>query len=153
MKNIVTATVIAGVLAGSAALAQNDGSAQVKARQGQMRVIALNLGVLGGMAQGKIDYDAEAAQNAADSLAGVAMIHQPTLWIEGTSNADREGTKALPAIWEDNADFMTKWDAFVTAANDMQSAAGTGKDALGPAMGGLGDACKACHEKYQQSDD
>ncbi|TCS63225.1 c-type cytochrome [Primorskyibacter sedentarius] len=150
MKKIVTATVIAGVIAGSAALAQGDGSAQIKARQGQMRIIALNLGILGGMAQGKMDYDAEAAQNAADSLAGVAMVHQPTLWTEGTSSLDVDGTRALPEIWEDNDDFMTKWTAFADATVAMQAAAGTGKDAIGPAMGALGGTCKGCHEKYQE---
>jgi cytochrome c556 len=152
MKKIITAATIASVLVGSAVLAQGDGTAQVKARQGQMRIIALNLGILGGMAQGKTEYDAGAAQTAADSLVGVSMIHQPTLWTEGTSNEDIDGTKALPVIWEDNDDFMTKWDAFATAAVAMQAAAGSGADAIGPAMGALGGTCKACHQKFQEPD-
>ena len=39
----------------------------IKARQAHMQLYAFNLGTLGGMAQGKIDYDADAA--SAESLA------------------------------------------------------------------------------------
>ncbi len=65
----------AATMVAAPAMAQ-DFSAELKARQGQFRIMALNLGVLGGMAQGKIDYDADAAQEAADTLVAVSMISQ-----------------------------------------------------------------------------
>ena len=54
---------LAGLLvAGTAIAQQNDPmAAAVKARQAHMQLYAANLGVLGGMARGNMDYDAEAA--------------------------------------------------------------------------------------------
>ena len=48
----------------------------VKARQGQFRILAINLGILGGMAKGETEYDAEAAQAAADTI-GRGLWRQP----------------------------------------------------------------------------
>ena len=117
-----------------------------------MRIIALNLGILGGMAQGKMEYDAGAAQNAADSLVAISGVHQGLLWPEGSDSMSLDNTKALPAIWDANDDFMAKWSDFGTAAAAMQAVAGDGQAALGPAMGQLGGACKACHDDYRVTD-
>ena len=64
MKHLKAAVALAAMISGTAVYAQDDFSAQLKARQGQMRIMAINLGLLGGMAQGKMDYNAEAAQAA-----------------------------------------------------------------------------------------
>lgn len=153
MKLSTFATTLASALLAAAiatpTVAQDANAAALKARQGQMRIIALNLGVLGGMAQGKMEYNAEAAQNAADSLVAVSGIHQATLFPEGSG--DVEGTKALPAVWSDWDGYASKWDAFGTAAEAMQQVASNGQDALGSAMGGLGGSCKGCHETYRAS--
>lgn len=144
---VATATALAASL-GTAVLAQ-DFSAQVKARQGQFRIMALNLGVLGGMAQGKMAYDAEAAQRAADTLVAVSHIDPAPMWVEGSDNMSIDGTRAMPSIWDDNADFLAKWAAFGTAAANMQTVAATGKEALGPALGMIGGTCKACHDAHR----
>ena len=152
MKHLKAAVALAVVVSGTAVYAQNDFSAQLKARQGQMRIIALNLGILGGMAQGKMEYDAGAAQNAADSLVAISGVHQGLLWPAGSDSMSLDNTKALPAIWDANDDFMAKWSDFGTAAAAMQAVAGDGQAALGPAMGQLGGACKACHDDYRVTD-
>ena len=128
------------------AQAQGDANPAVTARQAHMQLYAHNLGVLGGMAQSKIDYDAEAAQAAADNLLAVATLDQRGYWIEGTS----EGTKALPAIWENMDDFMSKSEGMITAARSMADVAGTDLASLQGAMGDLGGACSACHREYRQ---
>lgn len=148
MNRFVTGLAALSVCVAGAAYAQ-DHSAQLKARQGQFRILAINLGTLGGMAQGKIDYDAEAAQMAADSVVAVSMIHQGPLWPEGSSEMDVDGTRAKVEIWDDFDDFSSKWSALGEAALNMQAAAGTGQAALGPALGQLGGACKACHDTYR----
>lgn len=149
MKKLTLAGFAAACLIASPALAQEDFSAQLKARQGQFRIMALNLGILGGMAQGQRDYDAAAAQAAADTLVAVSMIQQGPHWPEGSDNMGTDGTRALPSIWENNDDFTAKWLAFGDAAKAMQAAAGTGKDALGPVMGQIGGTCKACHDTHR----
>ena len=148
MKKQVFALATATALIATGAMAQ-DYSANLKARQGQFRIMALNLGILGGMAQGKIAYQAEAAQRAADTLVAVSHIDPGPLWPEGSDNMSIDGTRAMPSIWDENADFLAKWGAFGDAAAGMQQVAATGQEALGPAMGKLGGACKACHDKHR----
>ncbi|TDK44968.1 c-type cytochrome [Antarcticimicrobium luteum] len=148
MKKQVFAIAAAAAVIATAAVAQ-DYSANLKARQGQFRIMALNVGILGGMAQGKIAYDAEAAQRAADTLVAVSHIDPGPLWPEGSDNMSIDGTRAMPSIWDDHDDFLTKWGGFGTAAAGMQQVAATGQEALGPAMGKLGGACKACHDTHR----
>ncbi len=145
MKQFVTVLAATAILGGSAAIAQ-DYKNHVKARQGTMWVIALNLGTLGAMAKGEQEYDAEAASKAGASIQAASNVHIATLFPEGS---DAGETRALPAIWEDMSGFQQKWDALGEAADTAASEAGNGKDALGPVMGALGGACKACHDDYR----
>ena len=144
-KTLATVAVLATLATGAVAELPQ----AVKARQGQFNLMALNLGILGGMAKGQIDYSAEAAQAAADNLVAVSSIHQAALWPEGTDNMSIDGTRAQPVIWENIDDVMAQWGAFGEAALAMQAAAGTGKDAIGPNMGKLGGSCKGCHDTYR----
>ncbi|MCR9108051.1 cytochrome c [Marivita sp. XM-24bin2] len=148
-KHLRFAIAFAALGCGTAAYAQDDFSAQLKARQGQFRIMAINLGILGGMAQGKMDYDAEAAQAAADTLVAVSNIQQGPMWPEGSDNMSIDGTRAQPTIWDQNEDFLSKWSDFGTAAQAMQAAASGGVDALGPVMGQIGGTCKACHDTHR----
>ena len=149
MKHLKAAVALAAMISGTAVYAQTDFSAQLKARQGEMRIMAINLGLLGGMAQGKMDYDAAAAQSAADSLVAVSNIQQGLLWPAGSDAMSMDGTRAQGTIMEQNADFMAKWADFGTAALAIQAAASNGADALGPVMGQIGGTCKACHDNHR----
>ena len=144
MKKFVTLLAATAVLGGSAAIAQ-DYKNHVKARQGVMWVQAINLGTLGAMAKGEMEYDAEAATSAAKSLHATSMIDIATLFPEGSQG----DTRALPAIWEDMDGFQEAWDAFGAAAEKAAAEAGNGKEALGPLMGALGGSCGGCHDDYR----
>lgn len=148
MKRIVWALGAAALLTAGTAQAQ-DYSGQLKARQGQFRILAINLGILGSMAKGETEYSADAAQAAADSIVAVSMINQAPLWPAGSDEMGMDGTKAKASIWDNNADFLAKWAALGEGAKVLQAAAGGGKDALGPALGQIGGACKACHEAHR----
>ncbi|ETX30631.1 c-type cytochrome [Roseivivax isoporae] len=145
------ATLAAFGLLATPALAQ-DFEAPLKARQGMFNILSINLGIIGDMAKGETDYDADAAQAAADSIVGVSMVNPAPLFPEGSDNAAIEGTRALPAIWEDLDDVVSKWNALGDAATNLQEVAATGQEALGPALGQVGNACKACHDEYRASD-
>lgn len=125
--------------------------AAVKARQGQFNIMSINLGILGDMARGNTPYDAEAAQAAADSLVAISGVNQPPLWPEGTDTMAFEGTRALPAIWDNLPDVLSKWDDFGAAAANLQTVAADGQGALGPALGQVGGTCQACHDNYRES--
>ncbi|MBI1418125.1 MAG: cytochrome c [Limimaricola sp.] len=142
---------LAAALSG-AALAQSAVDPAIKAaidaRHSNMHLFAFNLGLLGGMAQGKIDYDAEAATKAAANLVALSHLDTSRYWPEGSDTAI-EGSHALPAIWTDKADFDAKWAALGTATEAMAAAAGTGVDGLKAALGGVGGACADCHKTYR----
>lgn len=149
MKNLVTTMAAMALLASAGAVVAQDLPQPVKARQGQFNILALNLGVLGGMAKGQIEFDQEVAQGAADSVVAVTMIDQHSMWPEGTDAGALDGTRAKPEIWGDMADFSSKWAALGEAATAMQAAVGEGQEALGPGLGELGGACKNCHDTYR----
>ena len=132
----------------SPALAQDNPA--VGARQGQFKLYGHNLAVLGGMAQGKVDYDAAMAQTAADNLFHITRHDQSRLWPEGTDSSSLTGTRAKAAIWENLDDFTAKFVALQEASAALQTAAGGGLDALRPAVGAVGKSCGACHEDYRE---
>lgn len=141
----------AALTLGTAAIAQ-DLPAPVEARQGQFRIMALNIGVLGQMARGNTEYDAAQAQAAADNLVAISTLDQSFHWPEGTDNFLIEGTRALPAIWENPEGFAERWAAFGTAAEALAAVAGDGLDGMRGAVGPVGGSCGACHDDFRQSE-
>lgn len=121
----------------------------VGARQGQFKIYLQNFGVIGGMAQGRIEYDAAAAQIAADNLFHITRLDQTSMWPEGTDSMSIDGTRANPAIWDNLDDFVAKYVALQTAVEGLQAAAGTGLDGMRAAVGPVGAACQACHQAYR----
>lgn len=146
-KNLAGTAAIALAVALPAIAQDNPAIGQ---RQGQFNLYVHNFGVLGGMVQGRMDYDAALAQTAADNLYHVTRHDQSRLWPEGTDSGSAEGTRARPAIWEDLDDFMSKFVALQTAAQDLQGSAGGGLDALRAGFGPLAQSCQACHEVYRE---
>lgn len=154
-------TLVAGLIAAGAigTTAIGDGHADkamlaaVDARQAQMSLYAFNIGLLGGMAKGDIEYDATAASAAASNLAALSKLDQSRLWPPGSDNAalGDDVTEALPAIWSADSKIGEDAMAMVEAAAAMQEAAGGGLDSLRGAMGPLGKSCGACHENYRKA--
>ena len=149
--SLLAAGLITSLTAG-AVLADNHASpfaAGIKARQAQMQLYAFNLGILGAMAKGEAEYNAEAAVLAANNIVLAASIHQPQAWAPGSDSDAVKGSRALPAIWQNFPDVGAKSAELLAAAEAMKAAAGDGQQALGGAMGRLGGACSACHKAYR----
>lgn len=149
-----TLTLMASAVAlsiGTLALADSHAEVNpaVKARQAHMQLYAHNLGILGNMAQAKTDYDADAAQAAADNIVTLIQVNQSSYWPLGTDNESIEGTKALPALWENFDNVMAINADFAVAADAMASAAGTDLASLQGAMAAMGGSCSACHREYR----
>jgi len=146
----ITALSIGGALIASLALAQGDPLAgAVAARHAHMDLYAFNLGVLGGMAQGAVAYDAGAATAAADNLVALASINQTNYWLPGTESGAVEGSRTKVELWSAMDDLTARQAALVDAAAAMQAGAGTDLVSLQAAMGPLGSACGACHMAYR----
>ncbi|WBU57084.1 c-type cytochrome [Paracoccus sediminicola] len=148
MRYLILATAIAA--APLAAFAQDDPVAQaIKARQGFYTMLGANMGVLSAMAKGDMEYDEEVASRHAANIEALTQYDLPMHFIEGSSNADVEDTAALPAIWEDMEDFRAKFAALGDAAAGAGDAVRGGQENIGPVLGQLGGACKACHDQYR----
>ncbi|WP_368343708.1 cytochrome c [Pelagovum sp. HNIBRBA483] len=123
----------------------------ITARQSHMRLYAHNLGIVGAMAQGNAEYDAERASAAASNILALSQLMQGSYWAPGSDNASVEGTRALPAIWANIPDVIEKAEALTAAAEGLAANAGTDLASLQSALGAVGGACGACHRAYRQS--
>ena len=121
----------------------------IAARKAQMQAFGAQVQILGGMAQGRIPYDAAAARAAADALYQAAQVDVAPLFPAGSDNASASGTRALPAIWSSPADFAERYAALQTASDALRGVAGDSLDALRGGMAGVGGSCGACHQQYR----
>lgn len=146
---VATATML--FLMSTIAIAEGPHDKAIEARQAMFKLYSYSMGTLGAMAKGKMDYDAELAQEMADNLNAAVNLGQSTFWPQGSDNANPENakTRALPAIWEKYPAIVEKSEALQTAAADLAANAGGGLDALKGSMGSVGEACKACHDDYR----
>lgn len=72
----------------------------------------------------------------------------PGLFPPGTDKG--EDTKALPAVWSDNAGFAKEAAEFGAAADKLTAAAkADDKAAFATAFQAVTDACGACHKTYR----
>jgi cytochrome c556 len=71
-------------------------------------------------------------------------------WFHAGTGPDVGKTGARPEIWQNPQDFSAKLANFQVAAKAFQEAA-NGNDiaAIKAKLGPLGQACKACHDKYR----
>jgi len=140
-----TKTLLAGALVlGTATFAL--GFAQdpdVQKRQEAMGLIGSNMKKLAGMAQGKVPFDAAAAQAAFAKISEKAAM-VPALFEAEATDPESE---AADEIWFMFDDFTVKSEALKAAADAGASV--DSPEALGAAMGPLSGSCKACHSLYK----
>lgn len=153
-RSLTVSLVLCGAIAAGTAFAGgHTGNPAVKARKAHMQLYGHNLGILGGMARGNAEYNAEAASAAASNLAALAQLDQSTYWAPGTDSDALPGeSRALPALWENIPDAIEKGQALATAAMALSETAGDGLEAVQAGLGPVGRVCGQCHEAYQLSD-
>ena len=123
----------------------------VKARKAEMTLRAFNLGQLGAMAKGDMEYDAEAAKAAAHNLKVMTTLNGMAMWPKGSDSAALgDKTNALPALWENFPKVMESVEALSAAADVMADAAGKDLASLQGAMGAVGKACASCHTQFRK---
>ena len=142
--------IAAGAVATSA-LADGHLEKAVKARKGFMQVVAFNLGPLGAMAKGEMDYDADLATNNAKNLHALSIMNNGAMWPAGSDNAalGEDKTRALPAAWAADSKVGEKHKAWIDASAKLAEVAGNGLDALKGAIGDVGKSCGGCHDNYR----
>ena len=120
----------------------------VKYRKSAFTLMGAHFGRLAGMAQGKIPFDAKLAAENADVLAAVVKLPY-TAFGEGTDLV--ASTEAKPNIWKEMPAFTAAAEKMQGEVLKLQAAAKTGDLAqLKVAVGGVGQSCKACHDKFRE---
>ena len=116
----------------------------IKYRQSALFVMAQHFGRVGAMANGKVPYDAKAAELNADIVAQMAKL--PWAGFE----AAHEGGKAKPEVWKEQAKFKDLADKMQAETVKLAAAAKTGDlDKLKAAFGPAAASCKACHDDFR----
>jgi cytochrome c556 len=117
----------------------------VKYRQSAMFIMAQHFGRLGAMVNGRVPFDAAAAQASAD--VAVAMSRLPFAgFVEGTAGTQKGGASAK--IWSERA----KFDEGARKMQEEMAKVGAGArnlDSLKAAFGATGQTCKACHDDFR----
>ena len=142
MKKLALTAMLAVATMGIS-VAEVDTDATIKYRKAAFTVAGWNMGVLGGMLKGEIEYNPEEAVAAAKRINEMAKAVGAT-FVEGTY----EGSSASPKIAEERQDFDAKLAAFIEQSSIMVEAAGD-KKTLAAQMGKLGGTCKSCHDSYK----
>ncbi|MBF8221603.1 c-type cytochrome [Halomonas sp. 328] len=120
-------------------------------RQAALKTLAGNFGPLGAMAQGRIDYDAEAALLRAERVAALA----PMPWegfLEGSLRGDGHGldTDALAAIGDDWDDFASRQQALIDESQRLAEVAQQDDfNALRRQVAATANTCRSCHDAYR----
>lgn len=120
------------------------------ARQGFYLMLGANMGPLAAMAKGEMPYDEAAASSHAKNIETLTNYPVTMHFIEGSFSDQLEDTEALPKIADNMEDFKGKFAALGEAAAGASEAVKGGQENVGPVVGKLGGACKACHDEYRK---
>ena len=148
-RKLAAATLVASVAAVFTldAVAQAKPEVLVKQRQAAMTLQGKYLGPLGGMAQGKIPYNAGVVQRNAGFLEVLTQM----AWDGFDPSTKGEKSAALPAIWEKPGEFKQAAERLQSETAKLASVSKSGDEAAVKAqIGAVGKACGGCHENFRE---
>ncbi|MGE4111344.1 MAG: cytochrome c [Burkholderiales bacterium] len=149
MKHALIAAVLGAstLLVCGSALAQAKPEVLVKQRQAAMTLIGKYFGPLGGMAQGKVPYNADTVKRNAGYLAALSKMP----WDGFNASTQDVKSRALPAVYSDSAKFKDAASNFEAAVAKLASAAGSGDDeAIKGQIKAVSKTCGGCHNDFRQ---
>ena len=149
MKHAFIATVLGTttLLVSGSALAQAKPEVLVKQRQAAMTLIGKYFGPLGGMAQGKVPYNADVVKRNTGYLDALSKMP----WDGFHENTKDLKSRALPAVFSDAAKFKEASDRFNGEVAKLVTTVGGGDEAAIKAqLGAVGKACGACHNDFRE---
>ena len=148
-RKLAAATLVASVAAVFTldAVAQAKPEVLVKQRQAAMTLQGKYLGPLGGMAQGKIPYNAGVVQRNAGFLEVLTQM----AWDGFDPSTKGEKSAALPAIWEKPGEFKQAAERLQSETAKLASVSKSGDEAAVKAqIGAVAKACGGCHENFRE---
>ena len=149
MKSSFLAAALAVALstAATSVLAQAKPEVLVKQRQAVMTLQGKYFGPMAAMAQGKAPYNAQLIQRNAGFLDNLSRM----AWDGFDLSTKNEKSRALPAIYENNAKFK---EATAQLENEtaklVQLSRGGDEAAVKAQIGAVGKVCGSCHDNFRQ---
>jgi cytochrome c556 len=149
MKTSFLAAALAVALSAAATsvLAQAKPEVLVKQRQAVMTLQGKYFGPMAAMAQGKVPYNAQVVQRNAGFLDNLSRM----AWDGFDPSTKGEKSRALPAIYENNAKFK---EATAQLENEtaklVQLSRGGDEAAVKAQIGAVGKVCGSCHDNFRQ---
>lgn len=123
-----------------------DAGDPITERQETMKKVGDSMKALSGIARGEAPFDAAVVRQNATAIAE-SFERAAKLFPAGSDKGAKE-TWAKAEIWANIADFEAKLQAGHDAAVALQSV--TEEAAYRPALGKVGQACRACHDSYRR---
>ena len=119
----------------------------IEYRQGALAVMGNHFSRIGAMANGKVPYDAKAAQANADLVATLAKLPW-SAFVDGSAAGD---TNAKPEVWSQADKFKAAAQKLEDATVKLAAAARTGKpEELKAAFNATADTCRGCHDDFRK---
>lgn len=130
-----------------AAVAQVKPDILVKQRQAAMTLQGKYFGPLGGMAQGRVPYNADIVRRNAAYLEVLTKLP----WDGFDPSTRSEKSAALPAVFTDTAKFKEASDRLQDEVSKLVAVSKSGDEAAVKAqIGAVGKACGSCHESFRE---
>lgn len=144
---IVASMVLALGSVSGTAFAQAKPDVLVKQRQAAMTLIGKYFGPLGGMAQGRVPYNAEVAARNAGYLETLSKLP----WDGFDASTANEKSAALPAVFKETAKFKQAGDDMQAAIGKLAASTKGGDEAaVKAAIGAAAKTCGGCHDNFRQ---
>ena len=129
------------------ALAQVKPETLVKQRQSAMTLVGKYWGPLGGMAAGRVPFDA----NIVARNAGYLEVLSKLPWDGFDASTQDVKSAALPEVWKDGAKFKAAQDTMQSEIGKLAAVAKGGNEAaIKAALGDTGKTCGGCHNTFRQ---
>ncbi|MEJ5992512.1 cytochrome c [Ramlibacter sp. PS3R-8] len=120
----------------------------VKYRQSAMFLMSQHFGRIGGMANGRIAFDAKGATENAEVVSEMSKMPWQA-YVVGTDKV--ANTRAKPEIWSEQAKFNEYNQRLMSDTTKLVAAAKTNNlDNLKKAFGDTAATCKACHDNFRR---
>lgn len=120
----------------------------VKYRKASFTVLAAHFGRVGAMANGRVPFDAKVAAESA----AIAETMSKLPWEAFGPGTDKGDTRAVPAVWTEQAKFKAASEKMMGEVAKLNAAAKTGNlDQIKAAFGAAGASCKACHDDFRKN--
>ena len=145
-KSFLAAGLVLGGMAFSA-FAQVKPEVLVKQRQAAMTLQGKYFGPLGGMAQGKVPYNAQVVQRNAGYLDVLTKLP----WDGFDPSTKDQKSQALPEVYSDQAKFKEAAERLQSEVAKLVQVSKSGdENAVKGQIGAVGKSCGGCHDTFRQ---